>query len=119
MSREERLQKALGHFECRRCGTCCSWPGRVRITSEEADAIAAELGLTVAEFTERYTRLSPTRRGLELTDQDDGACIFLTEDKLCRIHNAKPQQCREFPWHWDYPRSEELCEGLRIAWKKV
>ncbi len=119
MTREERRQKALKHFECRRCGNCCTWPGRVRITAEEADAIAAELGLTVSEFTECYTRLSASRRDLELTDHDDGSCIFLTEEKLCRIHNVKPEQCRGFPWKWDYPRSEELCEGMRIAWKKT
>lgn len=33
--------------------------------------------------------------------RDDGSCIFLSNDKMCgrcSVHEARPRQCREFPY---------------------
>ena len=69
------------------------------------------LGLGVAEFTERYTSLTRDRRGLTLVEAEDGACVFLQADNRCRVNSAKPRQCREFPYAWNFPGWERLCRG--------
>ncbi len=98
-------------YECTRCGTCCRWPGYVRVTADEVDTIAAFLGLDVYEFLDRYTTLTPDRQGLTLVEREDGPCVFLTEDNLCRINPVKPTQCRNFPHLWSFPGFEKLCQA--------
>jgi len=110
-----RLQRALASFACRRCGRCCEGAGLVHVKAEEVDAMAAALGLDPYEFTARYARLSANRRDLLLHDREDGACILLSAAGECRVQAAKPQQCRDFPYTWNYPGYEERCEGMRTA----
>jgi len=101
-------------FQCLRCGACCRHPGEVRIEDREAEAIARFLGLAVHDFTARYTRLRPDRRGLSLAERPGGACIFLEEpEAACRIQPVKPQQCRDFPAGWRYADLERVCAAAR------
>lgn len=95
---------------CQRCGTCCRWEGDVKVSEAEISAIAAYLGLGEQDFIERYCKLRHDRRGLSLADAEDGACIML-ENGQCRIQAVKPQQCRDFPYRWNFPGWEQLCPG--------
>ena len=74
-------------YECQRCTACCRWPGQVRLTDAEIDAMAGYLGLAVHEFTEQFTRLREDRRGLALREKPNGECVFL-EGIVCRVHVA-------------------------------
>ena len=114
-TKSARLQHALARFTCRRCGRCCEGAGLVHVKAEEVDTMAAALGLDPYEFTARYARLSANRRDLLLHDREDGACILLSAAGECRVQSAKPQQCREFPYTWNYPGYEDRCEGMRAA----
>lgn len=100
-------------FVCRRCGQCCRPRGYVHLASDEPDAIAAWLGLTPREFIERYTRVTPDRRGLSLIERADGACVFLDDPPACAIEAVKPAQCRGFPLRWRTPDQAARCHGLR------
>ena len=100
-------------FKCTRCGSCCRESGYVHVTDEEVDQIAAQFELGVDVFTERDTRLTHNRTGLSLTEQDDGACIFLSEVGECSVETVKPLQCREFPFVWRYKDVARICEGWR------
>lgn len=84
---------------CAGCGTCCRWPGEVRLDESEVSRLARHQELPEAVFIERHTRLRQDRRGLALQEQPDGACIFLTASG-CAVHAVKPQQCRDFPALW-------------------
>jgi Fe-S-cluster containining protein len=84
---------------CEGCGTCCRWPGEVRLDDAEISRLARQQGLAEPVFIERHTRLRQDRRGLALKEQPDGACIFLTASG-CGVHAVKPQQCRDFPSLW-------------------
>ncbi|NLF93633.1 MAG: YkgJ family cysteine cluster protein [Oligosphaeraceae bacterium] len=100
-------------FHCRCCGACCRWPGIVRLNEEAITAIAAFLQLSQEEFRQQYTRLAPDRKCLILTDREDGACVFLNRDNLCRINPVKPTQCRTFPQHWQVePEFQNTCQGF-------
>lgn len=109
-------------LECDRCTACCRWPGQVKVTAAEIGRLAAHLNLTEAEFIARYTRLNANRSGLALTDQANGACVFL-DGNDCQVNAVKPQQCRDFPNLWSYPGAESLCRAKPIevtadAWRQ-
>ena len=101
-------------FNCQRCGACCSWPGPVRITDAEVDAIAGVLGIDPREFVAAHATLTSDRRSLTLKEKPDGTCAFLSEGKLCLIEAAKPMQCRDFPSKWRTEDIDEQCPAWRL-----
>jgi uncharacterized protein len=86
-------------WNCSRCAECCRWPGHVLLTDPDIAALAGHLGMSPPEFIERHTRLASNRAQLSLTERADGACIFLDGD-ACRVYEARPLQCRQFPIGW-------------------
>lgn len=101
-------------YICQRCGNCCRWPGFVRVSDEEIDAIAKFLGLTPREFIERHTELRSGRGGLRLKSRPDGSCIFLEGVNTCVIQSVKPRQCRDFPNKWNFPGWRDQCEAIEV-----
>ena len=101
-------------YACQRCTNCCRWPGFVKLTDSDISAISNFLGLSEIEFIQEFTRLRPRRDGLALTDQPDGACIFL-EGRNCRIQQVKPIQCSGFPNEWNFPGWRNVCEAIEIS----
>lgn len=99
------------YYECQRCTACCRWPGLVRLAEVEVDAIAAHLGMDARVFVQQYTVLGPERRGLVLTDQPGGACVFL-DGSDCRIQAVKPKQCRDFPNGWNFSGFLDHCRAI-------
>src|SRR5262245_14950452 len=88
------------YYPCPSCTACCKWPGDVRIGDEEIEAIARHLELSVEDFIQRYTRLRTDRQGLSLLEKENHECIML-DGNACRIHEAKPIQCKGFPNTWN------------------
>ena len=105
-------------FRCRRCGSCCRWPGAVKLLPAEVDAIAAYLQMPVEEFLDRHTVITPDRRHLSLMEKADGSCEYLTADAsglpACAIEPVKPAQCRDFPLRWNFPGWENECAAGRL-----
>ena len=101
-------------FKCRQCGACCRIKnGIVRVNEAEVARIAAYLKMSQEDFIERETELAPDRTGLILKSRPDGACAYLTDENLCRIHPVKPDKCRTFPFAWTNSDSSSVCAGLR------
>jgi len=98
-------------FVCRQCGACCRRPGDVRLTDDDLDRAARLLGMTVRAFAERYTRLTSDRGALSFVDGEGDACVFLAADGTCRIHETKPNQCRDYPLLWRDPDWQRICAG--------
>jgi Fe-S-cluster containining protein len=84
----------------------------VKVSDDEIAAMAIHLGVSMDEFIERYTRLRPDRRGLVLVERDNGECVFL-DGVDCRVHAAKPQQCRDFPERWENTEFFHRCQSNR------
>jgi Fe-S-cluster containining protein len=101
-------------YACQRCTNCCRWPGFVKLTDSDISAISNFLGLSEIDFIQEFTRLRPCRDGLALTDQPDGACIFL-QGRDCRIQPVKPIQCSGFPNEWNFPGWRNVCEAIEIS----
>jgi Fe-S-cluster containining protein len=100
-------------YACQRCARCCRWPGEVKVTGEEADAIARFLELAPGAFIERHTRLRANRQGLTLLEKPNGECEFL-DGVDCRLQKVKPAQCRDFPNKWRFPGWRQVCEAIPV-----
>ena len=99
---------------CQRCGNCCRWPGLVRVGEQEVDAIADYLNMTSEQFIEKYTEVTPDRRGLTIISKPDESCLFLEEPNICQINDVKPIQCGGFPNTWNFPGWEKSCEAVLV-----
>lgn len=104
-------QKINQSFACQRCTECCRQPGFVYMTEGECEDAARYLKLSIYDFMDKYCDLIE-RRKIVLKKVQGEVCIFL-EDDGCVIHQAKPSQCRGFPFKWRTPRSFDYCQGLK------
>ncbi|WP_319522200.1 YkgJ family cysteine cluster protein [uncultured Desulfosarcina sp.] len=97
-------------FQCRRCGACCTGaPGVIRVSDEEAVAIADFLSLPVQQAID--TLLYPWENGYSVREDGDGRCLFYEEG--CRIYPVRPRQCRTFPFWTAILRSEARWDSIR------
>ncbi|GEM_PF-668204 len=101
-------------FTCLGCGHCCQGDGHVWLDPEDIRRLAAFFGLDEAQFIEEYATLDDAGYRV-LKDQRDAAksCIFLDAGLRCRAHEAKPRQCRDFPYSWRAPEIADFCAGWR------
>ncbi len=92
------------HFECARCGACCTGtPGVICVDEDEIQAISKFLDLDAEDF--KRQQLYPWKEGFSIKEHPDGRCIYF--DKGCRIYPVRPMQCRTFPFWLQNLRSEE------------
>jgi len=111
------------HFACQQCGSCCSGPdeGVIWISRPEINMLAEHLGLSASELRKKYLR----RIGFRFSIRENPCskdCVFLAElngFKGCTIYNARPMQCRNWPF-WpgnlqspdDWNAAAKKCPGI-------
>ena len=122
MARPGVILPILQNWSCHNCGGCCR-EHQIVITSDEkkridkqdwtaSDGVPADRPLIVAHGT-----------GYRLSHQADGACVFLDEQGLCRIHakfgeSAKPLACRVYPYAV-HPSGNSVTVSLRFSCPSV
>jgi Fe-S-cluster containining protein len=97
-------------FRCTGCGDCCTGaPGYVWVTGEEMELLAQHLGLTRDEFEREYVRSVGVRKSL--VEYDNGDCVFFDgKSRKCTVYEARPRQCRTWPFWESNVRSPEAWE---------
>ena len=88
-------------FKCSGCGDCCTGaPGWVWVNKEEIAAIAKEIGEEdLDRFEDQYVRKIGIRKSLK--EFPNGDCVFFNnETRGCEVYQARPRQCRTWPF-WD------------------
>ncbi len=105
-------------FKCTGCGGCCTGsPGYVYLSHWDLEKLSEHFGITEEEFTKKYCRFVDGQYAL-LEDALNYDCVFL-RDKKCTVYEARPIQCRTFPW-WvyhlrepqDWENAAKRCEGI-------
>jgi len=80
-------------FECKHCGKCCMYPPD--LDKQEFDAIVSK---GHKSFIDPDGGMIPS-----VAKKEDGYCCFLTENKMCLIHDIKPVGCISQPFFpFDY-----------------
>ncbi len=97
-------------FACTRCGRCCTGHGYVWLSVERIERIAEYLGMTVDGFSRRYVRRVDGR--LCLVDKASSDCVFWQNEAGCTIYEARPTQCRTFPFWSEYLESPAAWQEL-------
>ncbi|HLJ56873.1 MAG TPA: YkgJ family cysteine cluster protein, partial [Chthonomonadaceae bacterium] len=100
-------------FTCAQCGRCCHRT-TVPVTRAEVEALrAAGVGKWVdGEAFEPIPGHGGLLRIRKRPGDDGGACVFLTPESRCRIHEemgerSKPLACRVFPFSF-HPAGDEI-----------
>ena len=122
MARPGVILPILQNWSCHNCGGCCR-EHQIVITAAEksridkqkwtaADGVIADRPLIVAHGED-----------FRLSHQTDGACVFLDERGLCRIHAkfgeaAKPLACRTYPYAV-HPAGNSVTVSLRFSCPSV
>lgn len=116
----------LQNWSCHNCSGCCRQHG-IFITDEEQQRIEQQ-NWTAADGVDPDLPVvvrakGHTGRRWRLAHQDDGACVFLNEQGLCRIHAkfgeaAKPIACRIYPYAF-HPAGKKIAIGLRFSCPSV
>ena len=90
-------------WDCHQCGVCCRG-SLVPLSAEDLARLKAQGWAEHPDFrgTPIVARDSWLGGEYRLAHRDDGSCVFLLPDGLCRIHkelgfDAKPLICRTFP----------------------
>ncbi len=97
------------YFKCKQCGACCTGsPGIIRVQQDEIEKIAGFLSVPVHEFIQEY--IYSYGPGHSIREHPDGRCYFF--DEKCMIYNARPIQCRTFPFWFRHLRNE-------VNWIKI
>ena len=108
-------------FECSGCGDCCRSRGRyahVYVNDGEQRALARHLDMSPAEFRAGFTFVDEDD-WVQLTTDGEACCFLDRRDNRCLVYDARPVQCRTFPFWRDLVgrrgwRAEagRLCEGV-------
>jgi hypothetical protein len=110
------------NFRCKgpECGDCCSGkngPGAVWVELTEIEALARHLGLSLADFASRFVRRLGAH--LSLVEKPNHDCVFYTKERGCTVYEARPGQCRTYPF-WarilrtraDWDAEAPRCPGI-------
>lgn len=105
-------------FQCTQCGDCCTGaPGFVWVNGAEVEALAELVGVELERFEELYTRKVGIRTSLK--EFPNGDCVFFdNQARRCTVYNARPRQCRTWPF-WnsnlrspdDWAHTCQVCPG--------
>ena len=118
--RKESYPYAFDSSACATCeGRCCTGEsGYIYVTKDEIKDIAEVLKIDINELRVKYLFKKGYKYSIkEFKYNDSYECVFYDrESNGCQIYNARPSQCKTFPF-WDYykTRVDELkqeCPGI-------
>lgn len=116
-AQEQPWYQAGLRFRCTQCGDCCTGePGFVWLNDDEIDALAKLVGESRDRFLALYTRVA--HRGPTLREKLGGDCVFYEAGRGCTVYEARPRQCRTWPF-WesnvrtpgDWQQTRAVCPG--------
>jgi lysine-N-methylase len=111
------------NWSCHNCGGCCR-QHLIEITEAERQRIL-EQGWTAADGIPAdqapvvWFAGPPWKKRYRLAHRADGACVFLNDQGLCRIHakfgeQAKPLPCQLYPYVF-HPGGPKVAVSLRFS----
>jgi len=108
---KESFNYGFDEDKCNECeGNCCiGESGFIWITPEEMKYLSVLLEISIDELKEKY--LNKINYKFSIKEKKLGAnnyaCHFFdTKLKQCSVYEARPKQCRTFPF-WDYFKNNE------------
>lgn len=117
----------LQNWSCHNCGGCCKQHA-IELSREEFERIVkqgwrGQPGFEVGQPIFAWHSGPIWDRRYRLANREDGACVFLDDKGLCRIHSkfgeaAKPLACRVYPYAL-HPAGKSVTVSLRFSCPSV
>lgn len=117
----------LQNWSCHNCGGCCKQHA-IELTREEFERIVKQNWRGQPGFEQgvpifAWHAGAPWNPRYRLAHRSDGACVFLDDKGLCRIHSrfgeaAKPLACRLYPYVF-HPAGKRVTVSLRYSCPSV
>ncbi len=112
----------LQNWSCHNCGGCCR-EHQIVITADEKKRIEKQKWTAVDGVVDDRPLIVAHGKDFRLNHQADGACVFLDDRGLCRIHAkfgeaAKPLACRAYPYAV-HPAGNSVTVSLRFSCPSV
>lgn len=113
----------IQNWSCHNCGGCCR-EHLIEITEDEKRRIDQQKWSAADGIpTERPVIQQMGANRYRLAHKDDGSCVFLDDQGLCRIHAkfgepAKPLACQVYPYAF-HPRGSRVTTSLRFSCPSV
>lgn len=117
----------LQNWSCHNCGGCCKQHA-IEVSREEFERIVkqgwrGQPGFEVGQPIFVWHSGPIWNRRYRLANREDGACVFLDDKGLCRIHSkfgeaAKPLACRVYPYAL-HPAGKSVTVSLRFSCPSV
>ena len=114
----------IQNWSCHNCGGCCRQHA-IYITPAEEQRIVGQKWVDLPDWPAEKSLFVADGPGgkKRLATRDDGACVFLDERGLCRIHGkfgepAKPLACQIYPYAF-HPAGDGLTVSLRFSCPSV
>ncbi len=112
----------LQNWSCHNCGGCCR-EHQIVITAAEKKRIDKQQWTAADGVPDDRPLIVAQGADFRLNHQADGACVFLDERGLCRIHSkfgeaAKPLACRTYPYAV-HPSGSSVTVSLRFSCPSV
>lgn len=106
---------------CGSCGArCCRGnSGNIWVTSNDINNICKLLGVNQIDGLRLFFQKRENQYTIreQLNDHNDYRCIFLNNLNLCSIYDARPAQCRTYPF-WEHFKIDidglvKECKGVQ------
>lgn len=117
----------IQNWSCHNCSGCCK-QHLIEITEAERQRIVSQNwteadGISVGQSVVEPHAGPFWKKRYRLAHRSDGACVFLNEHGLCRIHAkfgeaAKPLACRIYPYAF-HPAGKRITVSLRFSCPSV
>jgi hypothetical protein len=101
-------EEVFAEISCLECANCCKTTSPIFYPNDIGRAAEA-LGIRPGVFAEKYLRID---------DEGDyvlksAPCPFLEADNTCRIYEARPKACREYP----HTNRKKMVQVLDLAYR--
>lgn len=117
----------IQNWNCHSCSACCR-EHSIEVSEQEYDRIVkqdwpGEEGFDEGQPIFQWHAGPPWKKRYRLANREDGACVFLDDNNLCRIHakfgeSAKPLACRVYPFAL-HPSGKKATVSLRFSCPSV
>ena len=91
---------------CKGCGNCCYY--EIPVTILDIHRIAQDTGYNDLHAFENIIKrtISESSGLFSIAKIENGACVFLSDDKKCTIHKSKPRACEFYICQDEFPKKE-------------
>lgn len=101
MKRFNKNKNAKLEFSCTGCGICCKEKGYVFFNDNDIINASELLKTSPLVFINKYLEYEENY-GYYIRISEGESCTFLDENNRCTINDAKPTQCKTFPYWKEY-----------------